>query len=92
MEPAGWATVVVSVVAMFSAIMVAMIQRARARQSWNGVERRTMERIASEVVNAHIPSCPNMAAIRQDLADFRGEVNAQLEGIRNFIVQLHGKP
>lgn len=80
MEPAGWATVAASLVAMFGAIAVAVIQRQRAKPgNWNGTERRIMEHVASDAVNRHVMTCPNMAAVKDELVKLRQLIEQHIQ-------------
>ena len=107
-DAALWAALGTALIAMFSAIAVALIQRQRYKpRAWNGQERRTMEAIANAAANSsfdrHIPTCQNMIEVRRDFAEFRREVTKEftemrrvwaedLNSVRDFIINLHGKP
>ena len=104
MEPAGWAALGTALIAMFGAIAVALIQRQRHKpRAWNGQERRTMEAIANAAATSatdkHALTCPMRAeimALRTEMGNqfsaMRESISKDLNDMRTFIINLHGKP
>lgn len=89
---------------MCGVIAVAFIQRRKGKpQQWNGVERRTMEKIADAAaeakVNLHARDCPMWEELKQfrnhteqDFKDTRTMIERELQAIRTLIFNLRQQP